>query len=136
MDIGEYRNYVVNTGSEMVEKTWEDIVLDVSFWVQEYLLAFCRNDTTLRLGYINHPLVNSGNAYWINGTTLCLGYKLKKNETIFRPIFSHKRQELINNFQKDISKIVLKRKKCMNYIEFYRIKKLPKDILDYIFELY
>jgi len=118
----------------MVKKNseWEDIILDVSNWVQQYFY----NSNRHLLNYKNHPLVNSGNAYWTNDTTLCLGYKLKNNHSIFRPIFSYKRQDLINNFQKDISKIVLKRKKCMNYIEFYKIKKIPKDVLDYIFEFY
>ena len=142
----DYRRYILDIVKKNSE--WEDIILDVSEWVQEYLLPFCRNvnesivtenivqEKRHLLNYINHPLVNSGNAYWINDTTLCLGYKLKNNHSIFRPIFSYKRQDLINNFQKDISKIVLKRKKCMNYIEFYRIKKIPKDVLDYIFEFY
>ena len=125
-----YRRYIL----DMVKKNseWEDIILDVSNWVQQYFY----NSNRHLLNYKNHPLVNSGNAYWTNDTTLCLGYKLKNNHSIFRPIFSYKRQDLINNFQKDISKIVLKRKKCMNYIEFYKIKKIPKDVLDYIFEFY
>ena len=131
MDIEEYRNYVVNTGSVMGEKSWEPV------WepVCEAQLYHRRSDPWWDFHQLIHPLVNSGDAYWIDDKTLCLGYRLKNNKAIFRPIFNYKRQKLINNFQKDISKIVLKREKCMNYIEFYKIK-LPKDIIDHIFKFY
>jgi hypothetical protein len=138
MDIKEYRDYVVNTGSEMIEKSWRPVLSNVPVCeAQFYRRTWYQSDLWFQhTEPLNHPLVNSGDAYWTDDKTLCLGYKLKNNETIFRPIFCHKRQDLINNFQKDISKLVLKREKCMNYIEFYRIRRLPKDILYCIFDFY
>lgn len=129
----KYRHYVVNLSKK--NSDWEHITLDAAVWVKEYLSQRSIRYKSI-FSYINHPLVNSGEAFWIDDTILCLGYKLKNNKSIFRPIFSYKRQNLIDNFQKDISKIVLKREKCMNYNELFKVKKMPKDILDYIFEFY
>ena len=64
-----------------------------------------------------------------------IGYKLRSNNAIFRPIFSHIRQDLINTFQTKISKIVLKREEKRLYIEFARIKRLPIDIVNKIIGL-
>jgi len=81
---------------------------------------------------INHPLVNSGNAYWINRTTLCTGYKLAINNNIFRSIFSHKRQRIIDKFLPNIKFVVHKREKNKKYLEIIKIKKLPSDVIKLI----
>lgn len=44
----------------------------------------------------NHPFVTSGRAFWINNSELCMGYQLQTNPRVFRPIFSDKRQRLLN----------------------------------------
>ena len=133
MQLEKYRRHVVNSWS--IKKYWDKIILYVA-----------PNDRIHRPNLYpilqscgeNHPQVNSGNAYWTTDTTLCLGYTLKSNNTIFRPIFSYKRQELINKFQDKISEIVLKRNESMKNkakIELYKIKKLPEDVLYHIFEM-
>jgi len=45
---------------------------------------------------INHPLVLSKKAFWINKDELCIGYKLDTNPEIYRPIFSHSRQRILD----------------------------------------
>ena len=44
----------------------------------------------------NHPKVLSGEAFWTTHNELCVGYHLVTNPDIFRPIFSHKRQRLLD----------------------------------------
>ena len=48
----------------------------------------------------NHSRVLSGEGYWITYNKLCIGYKMNSNPEIFRPIFSHKRQKLIDRLHK------------------------------------
>ena len=50
----------------------------------------------------NHRDVLSGKCFWINNTELCMGYEMITNETIFRPIFSHKRQRLLDKVHLNI----------------------------------
>ena len=44
----------------------------------------------------NHPLVLSGNAFWQTHNELCIGYILVTNNDVFRPIFSHARQRILD----------------------------------------
>ena len=50
----------------------------------------------------NHPLVASGQAFWVNDSELCIGYHLNANPAVFRPVFSHKRQRLLEVVNADI----------------------------------
>ena len=43
-----------------------------------------------------HPKVESGEAFWTIHNKLCIGYHSLANPDIFRPIFSHKRQRLLD----------------------------------------
>jgi len=45
---------------------------------------------------------SSGKAFRINDRELCVGYRLASNHTIFRPIFSHKRQRILDNVHANI----------------------------------
>ena len=70
-----------------------------------------------------HPLVLSGKAYWIKKDELCIGYKLDTNPEIYRPMFSHKRQGLLD----EINELMVKpkfwnkiRTKYFNYL--YKMK--------------
>ena len=45
---------------------------------------------------ISHPKVLSGEAFWISHNELCVGYHSSTNHDIFRPIFSYKRQRLLD----------------------------------------
>jgi len=84
----------------------------------------------------NHPWVLSGKAYWITHNTLCVGYELDNNPEIFRPIFSHKRQILLNmvneKYQIKIWKKFWHRMKSKYLFELIKIKKLPMDCVNNI----
>jgi hypothetical protein len=96
--------------------------------------------------FSNHPLVLSGKAYWINVYELCVGYELAENPEIYRPIFSHKRQILLDRMHKftfrydengaktneeeegytiDNPYKFWNRVKTKYFKELYKIKKLP-----------
>jgi hypothetical protein len=128
MDITKYRQHVVNSSYV------GDIHFKNNLWEQVFLFV----PLHLRLRYdgihaYNHPLVNSGEAYWSNNTTLCLGYRLLNNPDVFRPIFSHKRQHNIDNFQRNIfsaAEMVVWRRGT--FIELFKIKTLPEDIIKFI----
>jgi len=49
-----------------------------------------------------HPLIVKGKAFRINDRELCVGYRSASNHTIFRPIFSHKRQRILDNVHENI----------------------------------
>ena len=83
---------------------------------------------------ISHPKVLSGEAYWITHNKLCLGYEMRKNPKIYRPVFSHKRQLLIDNVNKDIinSKKFWNKIKSKYFNSLSQIKKLPVDCINHI----
>ena len=70
----------------------------------------------------------------MNNDTLCLGYILKQEPTIYRPIFSYKREKQINKFLPNIPVMVNKRKKYLIFIEIMRIKKIPSAIINEIMQ--
>jgi hypothetical protein len=94
---------------------------------------------------ISHPRVLSGEAYWITHNKLCVGYELRKNPEIYRPIFSHKRQRLLDRLHKfneineeDKGNTIDNPKKFWNIIKskyfnsLSQIKKLPIDCINHI----
>jgi len=127
MDITKYRQHVVKSPyvtNHLNGEPWEQ----VRVWVPPHLRI--RYDG---IHAYNHPLVNSNEAYWLNNTTLCLGYRLLNNPDVFRPIFSHKRQHNIDHFQKDIfsaAEMVVWRRGT--FIELFKIEILPEDIIKFI----
>jgi hypothetical protein len=131
MDITKYRRHVVNSSYvgdiHFKNDPWEQVFL----FVHDPLLL---NDHYLQ-PLNNHPFVNSGEAYWSNNTTLCLGYRLRNNPDIFRPIFSHKRQHNIDHFQNNIKRVVEKRAEKRAFIELFKIKYLPRVIVEKIIKL-
>jgi len=82
-------------------KYWERVTLDVSDWINNDLSKYsvkCKD----RFQTVNHPLVKSGYAFWINNNQLCIGYRLKDNANIFRPVINYTnysfKQELKKRF--------------------------------------
>mgnify|MGYP006097612083 CR=1 FL=1 len=134
-DIEKYRRLVVNSWG--INSCWDKCLLEIeSYWHEELKRS---------RGKYNHPLVNSKKAYWTNNTTLCYGYKLKTNNDIYRPIFSHNIHDLKKFTHTNIKNTVVDRKKRMidaarelsmsAYVQFFKIKILPKDVLDLIFKI-
>jgi len=77
-----------------------------------------------------HPLVLSGKAYWINEKELCIGYKLDENPEIYRPIFSHKRQRLVDKMNELMVKPKFWNKirtKYFNYLYKMKVKLNEKE---------
>ena len=130
MDISKYRQYVVNFPyvTNLLNSPWEQ--------VREFVpphLRLRRSDN--RINTYNHPLVNSGEAYWSNNTTLCLGYRLRNNPDIFRPVFNYNRQHNIDQFQNNIKRVVEKRKEKRAFIELFKIKRFPRVLVEKIIKL-
>ena len=91
-----------------------------------------------------HPMVLTEEAYWISHNELCIGYHSTTNPDIFRPVFSYKRQGLLDkvhyNKKEDNSEengySIIKpnlryaRKKYL--FGFVRKKELPMDCVKII----
>ena len=119
MEIATYRKYLVNTDKYFNKKCLTVLPIPFTYF-------FFEN------GLRNHPLVNKGIAYWINDHTLVIGYELKSNPQIFRPIYSHSREKKINElYDKRIpcanKKIKIIRRKKL-YYELCRLY-LPKELI-------
>ena len=92
----------------------------------------------------SHPKILSGEAFWITHNKICVGYYYRINPDIFRPIFSYKRQRLLDNIhygKKDNYSIInpnlrYARKKYMvafnKYIICLNNKKIPMDCVNII----
>jgi hypothetical protein len=87
MDVQKYRRYYLqhNYGMNRFQMIIYNVDEDVA------------NDRVFETPYgRNHPLVLSKKAFWINEHELCVGYKLDTNPEVFRPIFSHSRQIMLD----------------------------------------
>jgi hypothetical protein len=139
MDITNYRKHVVNspyvTNHILPENSWDQVKEYVPQWQRFAHIRpsrhYLRDDDSMQ----NHPKVNSHEACWINYTTLCLGYRLRTNPTIFRPIFHHDRQRKINLFQKNIKRVVKKRNEKRAFIELFKLKHIPRVLIEKIITL-
>jgi len=93
------------------------------------------------LAFKQHPLVNSGDAYWIRYDTLLTGYTLNGTK-VRRPVFSYKREKSLCKVRNAIKKYVGKydegivgngfiRKKRQHLVrqELLCIGNLPIDII-------
>ena len=98
---------------------------------QDHLVIRGNNRTDL---YTNHPMVNSGKAFWVTNNELCIGYELRKNPEIFRPIFSLKRQRFLDEVNKDIHNPIKfwNKVKSIYFMEIYKIKNLPIECINHI----
>jgi len=133
MDITKYRQHVVNFPYVQKRRNWRQPWEQVRVFVPPHL-RLRWNDYTELCTY-NHPLVNSNQAYWSNNTTLCLGYRLRNNPDIFRPVFNHKRQCNIDQFQNNIKRVVEKRNEIRAFIELFKIKRFPRVLVEKIIKL-
>ena len=134
MDITKYRQHVVKSPyvtNHLNGEPWEE----VRMFVPPHLRLWVGLSTIGKVCTYNHPLVNSHQAYWLNMTTLCIGYRLRNNPDIFRPVFSHKRQRNINEFQNNIKRVVEKRNEIRAFIELFKIKRFPRVLVEKIIKL-
>ena len=134
MDITKYRQHVVNSPyvtNHLNGEPWEE----VRMFVPPHLRLCVLLTTFDKVCTYNHPLVNSHQAYWLNRTTLCLGYRLRNSPDIFRPIFNSNRQHKIDQFQNNIKRVVEKRKEKLAFIELFKIKQFPRVLVEKIIKL-
>jgi hypothetical protein len=98
------------------------------------LVGFKKRRKNQRRVDYNHPSVLSGHAYWVNDRELCVGYRLLSNPSVFRPIFSHRRQRLLDQVNAEIlCPTNFWRAVRMRYwTTICNIKQLPLDCVDCI----
>ena len=83
---------------------------------------------------MHHRSVFSGKAFWINNKELCTGYVMRKNPEIFRPIFSHKRQVLLNKVNLNIINPTKfwNKLKSKYFVTLSKKKEVPLECVKYI----
>jgi|TARA_B110000037_G_scaffold75369_1_gene90334 hypothetical protein len=132
MNITLWRKYVITFVSRSSSR-WTDLNDQTIYWVNIEKKVRKYSDEEKR--HCNHPDVRNHLGFWKNDTTLVMGYRLKENSEIIRPIWSYKREKLhkkfLNQFQK---KYPRKIKKILHgYLSKYLIlKQLPPEIVNII----
>ena len=114
----QYRKYVLEVASQVLEMDIYNSYPDKLYYSKK-----------------NHPLVNKGLAFWVNKTYICTGYNIGQ---IYRPIFSHNREQLSLDVRKDIvlyakifaanARDALYKKELMKLHN----KKIPEVLVDHI----
>lgn len=117
MDVLKYRHYCLehNWGTNRFRMIIHNVDEDVA------------NDRVFETPYGRiHPLVLSKKAFWINKDELCLGYTLDLNPEVFRPIFSHSRQMILDRVHdEEIDEDGNKEQNIRNPFKFYsKIKRM------------
>lgn len=83
----------------------------------------------------NHPLIRKGLAFWDNNK-LIIGYKLKENYEIFRPLWSKEREQMLSKVRVELD--MYSRFYAANFrenmiynvlLDIENIKKIPSVIL-------
>ena len=83
----------------------------------------------------NHPLVNAGEAYWLNKTQLCTGYTIGN---VFRPVFNYKREKFAFEIREYITKFAkIHATHARSHLykqELMKLhnKKIPVEIIEHI----
>lgn len=96
MDVIKYRKWYLSNN-------WGENRFRMIKYGVEFKEIRIRNNHIIRLDFgRNHPLVFAKKAYWLNDRELCIGYELDNNPNIYRPIFSHKRQRLLDKVNLNI----------------------------------
>ena len=135
MDIIKYRKFYLS------ENWGENRFTMLEFLVELTQIQFRQNNGITNLGFLynsqtNHPKVLSGEGYWVTHNKLCIGYELDKNPEIYRPIFSHKRQRLLDKVNLNVVKPTLfwnkiKSKYFMSLAKVHS-KKIPIECINNI----
>jgi len=83
---------------------------------------------------IIHPLIVTGKAFRLNDRELCVGYRLASNHNIFRPIFSHKRQRILDNVHASIRcpTVFWYKVRQRYYLCMCKVKRIPLECVQHI----
>lgn len=129
MDIQKYRKWYLE------ENYGQNRFTMIEFNVEFTELRIIRNNRIMTIDFQrNHPKVLSGEGYWITHNKLCIGYKLRENPEIFRPIFSYKRQGFLDKVNIDIKKSrkFWDKVKSKYFKQLCKIKKVPIECCNHI----
>ena len=82
----------------------------------------------------NHPRVLSKEAFWINDSSLCIGYELRSDPCVFRPIFSYRRQRLLEKVHVGIihPTVFWNRLRNKYYLCMAKLKQIPLECITQI----
>lgn len=127
MDIEKYRKWYLEDRNNLFTM--------VKFGVEFKELRIWKNNRIVVLNFgRNHPFVLAEKAFWVNDRELCIGYQLCSNTSIFRPIFSYKRQRLLDQVHVDIKcpTAFWRAVKMRYYICMSQLKILPLQCVAHI----
>jgi len=131
MDVIKYRKWYL-------QENWgENIFRMIKYGVEFKEIRIRRNNKIMTIDFQrNHPKVLSGEGYWITHEKLCIGYKMISNPEIYRPIFSHKRQRLLDKVNLNVINpykfwYKIKLKYFISLAKMYS-KKIPIDCVKHI----
>ncbi len=131
MDVIKYRKWYL-------QENWgENRFRMIKYGVEFKEIRIRRNNKIMTIDFQrNHPKVLSGEGYWITHEKLCIGYKMISNPEIYRPIFSHKRQRLLDKVNLNVINpykfwYKIKLKYFISLAKMYS-KKIPIDCVKHI----
>tara|TARA_B110000285_G_scaffold104914_1_gene119475 strand:- start:343 stop:738 length:396 start_codon:yes stop_codon:yes gene_type:complete len=81
---------------------------------------------------MSHPKILSEEAYWVSHNELCIGYHSATNPDIFRPVFSYRRQNLLDKLHSNINNPNLRYARKKYLIGLDNKKILPVDCVEII----
>ena len=90
--------------------------------------------TKSRHSYLNREDILNDREFWSNPDKICVGFVMRSNIDIYRPLFSHSRQDMLNEIHTGITRVPSKFWNSINTKYFRGICKLnlPLDTINYI----
>ena len=140
MEVLTYRKYLVKTDhpSTSFASDWKGLptLITETSWVP--IEKRVRKYSGEEKRHCNHPDVRNHLGFWGNSTTLIMGYRLKNNDEIIRPIWSYERERqhilFLNQYHKKFQK---KKRKIMHSIlsKCLILKQLPPKVVRIIIHI-
>ena len=84
--------------------------------------------------YLDREAILNDREFWSNPDKICVGFLMRSNINIYRPLFSHSRNEILNHIHTDITRVPSKFWNRIKTKYFRGICKLnlPLDTINYI----
>jgi hypothetical protein len=99
-------------------------------WAENKFMPLTRSRTS----YLGRATILNDREFWSNPDKICVGFVMRSNIDIYRPLFSHSRQDILNGVHTDITRVPSKFWNRINTKYFRGICKLnlPLDTINYI----
>lgn len=131
MNVILWRKYVTKTSNSSGHGGRSDLNNNGIHWTA--IKKRVRKYSDEEMQHCNHPDVRNHLGFWLNDTTLVMGYALISNRDIIRPIWSCKRGQqvtkVLNQLNKKypyyFSKKIIKNKVSKNFV----VKQLPTELV-------